>query len=208
MNRTRYLPIHIEGWLPQEPNLPSYMQKSNQDQVRRISIKKTATGITLLIIGIAIFSALAMPKSDPTFDNTFVLSPTDTTENFGVGYHCGGGATRIFIGEVYVQGSNVDFKANGTSEQNERLLVDRQIAGEYDFQVPANGDYSFKFEYPNNGQQSTVTFSLKAVWTEPVLVAIAFAVLLVSAPAGTVLVVLGLRGKVSRRAYPTSKMPA
>jgi small-conductance mechanosensitive channel len=179
------------------------MRTANPNKVRNISFKKTATGLALLLAGVVLFCILAMPQSQTIINDSFVLEPNEKSGRIGVGYYHGGPGSlnRNLVGEISVQGKNVDFSANGTNEQNARtLLINVPVYTEYEFKAPINNDYTFSFMNPNSDQQSTVTFTLKAVWTSTTLLVMAFIALSISAPAGTTLVVLGLRSKTTRKA--------
>ncbi len=173
----RYIPIHTQGWLPQDPYIPSHL-KIASNRHRRISKAKIVTGSTLLLIGlIAISMALmAMQRTSEIFDNSLVIDANERNSPIYVGGTYGTESSYdkppTHEGKIIVNGGTVEFTVISTEQitktfynngkmvnctvgsndpKDSHQIINTTIEGTYTFSIPANGDYEFVIQ--NSGDQ-------------------------------------------------------
>ncbi len=217
----RYIPILTQGWLPQDPYIPSHL-KIVSNRHRRIGKAKTVAGSTLLLIGLfaLLVSIMAVQQSRGTFSDSYVLAPNQKSSEVGTsGGHYSSDPfynMHSFEGQIIVEGENVEFKVVSreptviTNDVNGRKtnctvymrdsatheVLSTTIDGTYAFNLPANGDYSYEYIVQNTGsQQATVNFQLKETQTAISRLIPGAIALLVAALPGTVLIISGRKGK-------------
>ena len=93
------------------------------------------------------------------------------------------------IGEVVVEGGGINFTANGYNTGHIKNVF---VSQNYSFVInPADDLYTFTFDNVG-GIQSSVRFTLKERWMNILLLIPSFIILLISAPAGIVLIVMDI----------------
>jgi len=161
---------------------------------------KTVLGLVLLSLGVSLFllSFLFVTKTDTVVDVSFVLEHGEKRgpDQDGIYHH-----TRVFsrsalIGKVLVLGGAVNFSANGYNAWHlENVFVSR----DYSFVVdPADDLYWFVFENVDDNIGSSIRFTLKERWIDYLLLIPAFIILLILAPLGIVLIIMGLHERPRR----------
>ncbi len=217
----RYIPILTQGWLPQDPYIPSHL-KIVSNRHRRISKAKIVTGSTLLLIGLfaLLVSIFAVQQSYGTFSDSYVLEPNQkSNEAWTSGGHFSLDPfynNHSFEGQIIVEGKNVEFKVisreptvitydfNGkktnstvySRDSDTHEVLSTTVDGSYTFNLPANGDYSYEYVLQNTGsQQAKVNFQLKETQTAISRLIPGAIALLVTALPGTVLIISGRKGK-------------
>lgn len=189
MNLKRSLKNKIRGWLPAEPDLNLVKRTMG-----RRNLAKPVAGVVLVSLGLTamLVSFLVATRTDTVIDKSFVLKPNEKFGSYenGTYYHAHVISKSALLGEVLVQGGNVNFTANG---YNTQLLKGIVVNHTFSLMIdPADDQYTFTFE--NTGHEpSTVNFTLKETWMPFLLLAPAFVILLISAPTGTILIVRGLQ---------------
>ncbi len=195
MNLKRSLKNRIRGWLPEEPDLNSIKRTMGPRNLG----KKPVVGVVLVSLGVAsvLFSLLIATRTDTVIDTSFVLKPTEKSEPYenGTYYHTHVISKSTLIGEVLVEGSDINFTANGYNTPHLKNIV---ISQNYSLVIkPADDQYTFTFE--NTGDNlSSITFTLKERWLPFLSLLPAFIILLILAPIGTRLIVAGVRKKPSQ----------
>jgi hypothetical protein len=216
------LHIHIttQGWLPQDPYIPSHL-KIGSNRHRRISKAKIVTGSTLLLIGLIalLVSIMAAQQIGEIYSDSYVLTPNQKSGEVSTS----GGTFPInpyynhcFEGKIIVEGKNVEFKIISkeptviTHDVNGRKVnytvymrdspthevLSTTVDGTYKFNLPANGDYAYEYVLQNTGsQQAKVTFQLNEIQTAIGMLIPGAIALLVTALPGTVLIISGRKGK-------------
>jgi hypothetical protein len=216
------LHIHIstQGWLPQDPYIPSHL-KIASNKHRRISKAKIVTGSTLLLIGLIAFSMalMAMQYNSEIWDKTLVLNSNERNSPMYAGGTYGTDSSYdkppTNEGKIIVNGGTVEFTVISTEQikktfhingkpvnctvgsndpNDSHEIISTTIEGTYAFSIPANGDYEFIIQ--NSGsQQATVNFNLTTTWTYMIVPIIGLGILLVTALPGTVLIISGRKSK-------------
>lgn len=224
----RYIPIITQGWLPQDPYIPSHL-KIVSNRHRRIGKAKTVAGSTLLLIGLIalLVSIMAVQQSRGHFSDSYVLAPNQKSSEVSTsgGHHSSDPFYNMhsFGGQIIVEGENVEFKVVSreptviTCDVNGRKInctvymrdsvthdvLSATIDGTYKFNLPANGDYSYEYVIQNKGsQQARVSFQLQETQITISRLIFGAIALLVTALPGTILIV---NGRKSRKA--TFQMP-
>jgi hypothetical protein len=220
------IPITTQGWLPQDPYIPSHL-KIASNRNRRISKAKIVTGSTLLLIGLIAFSMalMAMQYTSEICDKSLVINANERNSPMYIGGTYGTDSSYdkppTQEGKITVNGGPVEFTVIsteqitktfynngnlvnctvGSPDPNDRhQVINTTIEGTYTFSIPANGDYEYIFQ--NSGsQQATVDFNLKTTWTFMILPIIGLGILLVTALPGTALIVSGRKGKKQQLLY-------
>lgn len=215
--------IHIltQGWLPQDPYIPSHL-KIASNRHRQISKAKTVAGSTLLLIGLIalLISTLAVQQTREIHSDSYVLASNQKSGEVSTS----GGHFSLdpfynmhsFEGQIIVEGENVEFKVVSreptviTNDVNGRKtnctvymrdsatheVLSTTVDGTYAFNLPANGDYAYEYIIQNTGsQQATVNFQLKETQTAISRLIPGATALLVAALPGTVLIISGRKGK-------------
>ena len=205
--------IHIttQGWLPQDPYIPSHL-KIVSNRHRRIGKAKIVTGSTLWLIGLValLLSILAVQQSCGILNYSYVLEPDQKSDQ---AFTSGGHYTsdpfynmHSFEGQIIVEGENVEFKVlsrEGNSAvylsndpKDTQEVISTTVDGTYTFNLPANVDYSYDYVIQNTGsQQATVNFQLKETQIAISMLIPGAIALLVTALLGTVLIISGRKGK-------------
>jgi hypothetical protein len=224
----RYIPIHTQGWLPQDPYIPSRL-KIVSNRHRRIGKAKTVAGSTLLLIGLIALSVsiLAVQQTRAVHSDSYVLASNQKSSEVST---AGGHYSfdpfynmHSFGGKVIVEGENVEFKVVSreptvmTYDLNGRKInctvymrdsathevLSTTVDGTYKFNLPANGDYAYEYIVQNTGsQQARVRFQLQETQIAVSRLIPGAIALLVTALPGTILIV---SGRKSRKA--TFQMP-
>jgi hypothetical protein len=222
--------IHIttQGWLPQDPYIPSHL-KIVSNRHRRIGKAKIATGSTLLLIGVIalLLSVMAMQQTHEIHSDSYVLESNQKSGEVGTS----GGHFSLdpfynmhsFEGQIIVEGKNVELKVisreptvitddvNGKKtnctvymrDSATHEVLSTTVDGTYKFNLPANGDYSYDYVIQNNGGQSAkVNFQLKETQIAISMLIPGAIALVVTALPGTVLIVKGLKGKKAAMMMP------
>ncbi|XHH08135.1 MAG: emp24/gp25L/p24 family protein [Candidatus Bathyarchaeia archaeon] len=214
------IPIATQGWLPQDPYIPSHL-KIVSNKHRWISKAKIVTGSTLLLIGLIAFSMalMAMQRTNEIYDKSLVINANERNSPMYLG---GGYGTASSYdkpptqeGKITVNGGSVEFTVISTEQitktfyNNGRLvnctvnspdpndrhqIISTTVEGSYTFSIPANGYYEFIFQNLGS-QQATVDFNLKTTWTFMIPLIIGLGILLVTALPGTLLLVSGRKSK-------------
>jgi hypothetical protein len=191
--------IHIttQGWLPQDPYIPSHL-KIASNKHRQISKAKIAAGSTLLLIGLIAFSMFlgASEQSFGALDYTYTLNPGVKDSPFFVSstYHTANSYDRqpTHDGKIIVNGGTVELTVQDSKDSHQ--IISTTIDDTYSFSIPASGDYEFVFH--NVGSQKagiTLEYETNATYMVPLI--IGSVALLVTALSGTVLIVKGFRSK-------------
>ncbi len=153
---------------------------------------KKVVGLVLLLVGSSLFilSFFSATRTDTVIDSSFVL---ETGEEYETYYH-----TRIIgksslTGEVVVEGAGVYLTAYGHNTKHlENVFTDQNLS----FTInPADDLYTFTFENSGSSVQSSVKFTLEEKWLSFFMLIPGFIGLLISAPAGIALIIVGLRKK-------------
>jgi hypothetical protein len=214
--------IHIttQGWLPQDPYIPSHL-KIASNKHRQISKAKIIAGSTLLLIGLIVLLvsiAAAQQIREINSDSYILVSNQKSGE-----VYTGGGTFPLdpynrhyFEGQIIVEGKNVEFtvisreptvithdfngiKVNSTVYSRDSAtheVLSATVDGTYKFDLPAYGDYAYEYALQNNGsQQAKVTFQLNEIQTAIGMLIPGVIALLVTALPGTVLIISGRKGK-------------
>ncbi len=225
----RYIPIHTQGWIPQDPYIPRHL-KIASNRHRQISKAKTVAGSTLLLIGLIalVISIAAVQQSRQIWSQSYVLNPDQKSDQ---SFTSGGHYTldpfynnHSFEGQIIVEGENVKFKVisedqkgvtwehngkkvnctvNSNDPQDIHQVISTTVDGSYKFNLPANGDYSYGYVLQNNGsQQARVTFQLNDTQTAIGMLIPGAIALLATALPGTVLIISGRKGKKQLASMP------
>jgi hypothetical protein len=224
----RYIPIHTQGWLPQDPYIPSHIKIVSNRQ-RRIGKAKTVTGSTLLLIGLIalLVSIMAVQQTRGHFSDSYVLAPNQKSGEVVTagGHHSVDPFYNMhsFGGQIIVEGENVEFKVVSreptvmTYDLNGRKInctvymrdsathevLSTTVDGTYKFNLPANGDYSYEYIIQNTGsQQARVSFQLQETQIAISRLIPGAITLLVTALPGTVLIISGRKGKKATALMP------
>jgi hypothetical protein len=223
----RYIPIHTQGWLPQDPYIPSHL-KIVSNRHRRIGKAKIVTGSTLLLIGLIalLVSVMAVQQIREIHSDSYVLAPnqkSDEVSTSGGYFSLDPYNNHRFEGQIIVDGKNVEFKVisreptvktydvngkkiNGTVYSRDSAtheVLSTTVDGTYTFNLPANGDYSYEYVLQNNGsQQSRVTFQLNEIQTAIGMLIPGAIALLVTALPGTALIISGRKSKKATLMMP------
>ncbi len=217
------LHIHIttQGWLPQDPYIPSHLKIASKRH-RLIGKAKTVAGSTLLLIGLIalLVSIMAVQQTREIHSDSYVLVPNQKSGEVGTS----GGHFSLdpfynmhsFEGQIIVEGKNVEFKVISreptviTYDVNGRKtnctvymrdsatheVLSTTVNGTYKFNLPANGDYSYEYVVQNTGsQQVKVNFQLNETQTAISMMIPGAIALLATALPGTVLIISGRKGK-------------
>ena len=214
--------IHIttQGWLPQDPYIPSHLKIASNRHSQK-SKAKIVIGSTLLLIGlIAISMALmAMQQTSEILDKPLVINANERNSPMYISgtYDTDSSYDKppTQDGKITVNGGPVDFTVirtesitktfynNGkmvhstlsSNDPNDsHQIINTTIEGAYTFSIPPNGEYEFIIK--NSGDQpAIVDFNLKVTWTFMIVPIIGLGILLVTALPGTVLIVSGRKGK-------------
>jgi hypothetical protein len=200
----RYIPIHTQGWLPQDPYIPSHL-KITTNTHWQISKAKIIAGSTLLLIGLIAF-AMFLGATEQTFgttDYTYDLNPGVKDSPFLVSgtYHIANSYDKqpTHDGKIIVNGGTVEFTVQDSKDSHQ--IISTTIDDTYTFNIPATGDYEFVFHNVGS-QQARVTFEYKTTATYVIPLIIGSVALLVTALPGTVLIVKGLKGKKAAMMMP------
>ena len=191
--------IHIttQGWLPQDPYIPSHLKIAFNNH-RQISKAKIAAGSTLLLIGLIAFSMflLAMEQTSGATDYTYNLNPGVKDSPFFVSgtHHTANSydSQPVHDGKIIVNGGTVELTVQDSKDS--RQIISTTIDDTYSFSIPANEDYEFVFQNVGS-QKADVTLEYKTTATYVIPLIIGSVALLVTALPGTVLIVKGLKGK-------------
>jgi hypothetical protein len=191
--------IHIttQGWLPQDPYIPSHL-KISSNKHRQISKAKIVAGSTLLLIGLIAFSMflLATEQTSGTTDYTYTVNPGVKDSPFSVsGIHQTANSYDMqptHDGKIIVNGGTVEFTVQDPKDSHQ--IISTTIDDTYSFSIPATGDYEFVF-HNIGSQKASVTFEYKTTATYLIPLIIGSVALLVTALPGTVLIVKGLKAK-------------
>ncbi len=215
-----HMHITTQGWLPQDPIIPSHLEIVSSRH-RRISKAKIVTGSTLLLIGLIalLVSIMAAQQIREIHSESCVLESNQKSivgssggVSFSHPYY-----NRCFEGQIIVEGKNVELKVvsrepivktydvNGTKGYSTVYMRDTPthevpstfVDGAYKFNLPANGDYyDYECALQNTGsQQAKVTFQINEIQTDIGMLIPGAIVLLVTALIGTLLIVSGRKGK-------------
>ncbi len=219
--------ITTQGWLPQNPYVPSHL-KIVSSRHRWIGKAKIVTGSTLLLIGlIALLSSIAaVQQIREIHSESCVLESNQKSGELSTGggtYPSDPYNNHYFEAQITVEGKNVTFKVvtkepivktydvNGTKgysivymrDSPTHELLSTRVDGECKLNLPVNGEYNYECTLQNNGgQQAKVTFQLNEIQTDIGKLIPGAIALLVTALPGTVLIV---SGRKSRKA--TFQMP-
>ena len=192
--------IHIttQGWLPQDPYIPSHL-KITTNTHRQISKPKIVAGSTLLLIGLIAFTAFFASMTTHTlltWDETHVLNPGEQNRALWPGiYHTANSYDKqpTHDGKITVNGGTVEFTVQDSKDSGQ--IISTAIDDTYSFSIPASGDYDFVIQNVGS-QKASVNLELKTMATYVMVpLMIGSVALLVTALPGTVLIVKGLRGK-------------
>jgi hypothetical protein len=191
--------IHIatQGWLPQDPYIPSHL-KIASNKHRQISKTKIAAGSTLLLIGLIAFSMflLATEQTFGTTDYTYILNPGVKDSPFFLSstHHTANSYDRqpTHDGKIIVNGGTIELTVQDSNDSHQ--IISTTIDGLYSFSIPATEDYEFVFHNVGS-QQARVTLEYETNATYMVPLIIGSVALLGTALPGTVLIVKGLKGK-------------
>jgi hypothetical protein len=219
-------PITTQGWLPQDPIIPSHV-KIVSNRHRQIGKAKIVTGSTLLLIGLIalLVSIMAVQQTQlirEIHNDSCVLEPNQRSveASTGGGYYPNYNIHSI-EGQIIVEGRNVELNIVSRDPIVKTIDVDGKkgysivymrdspthevlsatVDGTYKFNLPANGEYNYECALQNNGsQQAKVTFQLNETQTDTDIGKLipGVIVLLVTVLPGTVLIVSGRR---SRKAF-------
>jgi hypothetical protein len=182
----------IRGWLPKESNLNGVKRTMG----RRNLVNEPVLGVVLVSLGVTalLFSILIATRADTVIDRSFVLESDEESEPYksGTYYHTHVISKSTLLGEVIVDGGNVNFTGNG---YNTQYLKNICISQNYSLVIkPADDKYTLIFE--NTGvDPSTIKFTLKEKWMPFFALAPAFVILLILTLMGTALIISGLRKK-------------
>jgi hypothetical protein len=211
--------IHIltQGWLPQEPYIPSHLKIASNRHSRK-SKAKIVTGSTLLLIGLIAFSMalMVMQRNSEIFDKSLVINANERNSPLFAGGTYGTASSYdkppTNEGKIIVNGGTVEFTVISTEQITKTYYTNGQLInctvgspdpndshqiinttieeGTYTFSIPANGDYEFIIQ--NSGDQpAMVSFNLTTTWTFLIVPIIGLGILLVTAIPGTLLIVSG-----------------
>jgi len=158
---------------------------------------KTFVGLVLLLLGLSLFllSFFSVTRTDTVIDISFVLDPGEKYEPYenGTYYHTRVISKSTLTGEVVVEGGGISFMADGYNTQH---LKNVSINQNYSFVInPADDLYTFNFDNGGSDIPSSIKFTLKEEWMDILSLIPAFIILLISAPAGIALIIMGLRKK-------------
>jgi hypothetical protein len=214
--------IHLttQGWLPQDPYIPSRL-KIVSNRHNRTSKAKIVAGSTLLLISlIAISMALmSMQQTNEIFDKNLVINANErnspmfvcgtyrthspcakppTHEGTFVVNHGTVEFTVISTAQItktyYHNGKNVTYTVGSNDPNDTHQVINATIKDTYNFSVPANGDYEFIIQ--NSGDQPvTVNFKLKTTCIYLMAPIVVLGILLGSALPGAVLITSGCKVK-------------
>ena len=199
--------IHIttQGWLPQDPYIPSHL-KIASNKHRQISKAKTIAGSALLLIGLIAFTISLVSMTTQTlltWDETFVLNPSEQNRALWPGiYHIANSYDKqpTHDGKIIVNGGTVEFTVQDSTDS--RQIISTTIDDTYPFSIPASEDYDFIIQNVGS-QKASVNLELKTMATYVVgPLMIGSVALLVTALPGTVLIVKGLKGKKATLMMP------
>ena len=198
--------IHIttQGWLPQDPYIPSHL-KIASNKHRQIIKAKIIAGSTLLIIGLIAFSMflLATEQTFGATDYTYTLNPGVKDSPFFVSsaYNTANSYDwqPTHEGKIIVNGGAVEFTVQDPKDSHQ--IISATIDGSYSFSIPATEDYKFVFHNVGS-QQARVALEYETNATYMVPLMIGSVALLVTALPGTVLIVKGLKGKKAPMMMP------
>ncbi|XHH07596.1 MAG: hypothetical protein ACFCUE_08400 [Candidatus Bathyarchaeia archaeon] len=220
--------ITTQGWLPQDPYVPSHL-KIISSRHRWIGKAKIVTGSTLLLIGLIalLVSIMAVQQTQQIreiHNDSCVLEPNQRSveASTGGGYYPYYNIHSI-EGQIIVEGKNVElniisrepivntYDVNGTKgysivymrDSPTHEVLSATVDGTYKFNLPANGEYNYECALQNAGsQQAKVTFQLNEIQTDIGKLTPGAITLLVTALPGTILII---SGRKSRKA--TFEMP-
>ena len=159
---------------------------------------KTFIGFVLLFLGLAFFllSFFSATRVDTVINISFNLKTGEKYEPYENGtYHHTRVASiaTVLIGEVIVEDGSISFTASGYNTQHLKNVFINQNRN---FAInPADDLYTFTFDNTGSDGASSIKFTLKEKGMDTLSLAPALIVLLVSVPAGIVLIVVGLRKK-------------
>lgn len=193
--------IHIttQGWLPQDPYIPSHL-KIPSNRNRQISKAKIVAGSTLLLIGLIAFTAsfaVMTTHNLLTWDETRVLNPGEQNRALWPGIYNTANYDKqpTHEGKITVNGGTVEFTVQDSKDS--RQIISTTIDDTYSFSIPASGDYDFVVQ--NVGRQkASVNLELETTATYVVTpLMIGLVALLVTALPGTALIISARKGKKS-----------
>jgi hypothetical protein len=211
--------VPARGWLPQEPYIPSHL-KINFRTRQRSKVKATL-GLVLLLFGVValVLSVASVQKTNEIFNDSFSLSPNQTSSPYSVSYNSHSQSPFItqpvLCGEVSIRGENVEFTVVNQEQQSMTLIHDGKeveckvanqgpqashqviqtaVNQEYSFNLPINTPYKFAFQNPSGSESVFIEFALRATWTDTVVLIPGLIVLAATGIPGTTLLAVGLRG--------------
>ncbi|MFQ6064124.1 MAG: hypothetical protein ACE5L6_01475 [Candidatus Bathyarchaeia archaeon] len=161
---------------------------------------KTFVGLILLLLGLSLFvvSFFSITRTDTVIDISFVLDPGEKYEPYGNGtyYHTRVISKSTLSGEVVAVSGGINFTANGYNTQHLKNVFINQ---NHSFIIdPADDLYTFTFDNTGNDIPSSIKFTLKEKWMNLLSLIPAFIILLITAPAGIALIIVGLRQKTGK----------
>jgi hypothetical protein len=186
-------PNHATKACPKKPNaqVPYHFYWHGKGVQRRFYV-----GLVLLSLGVTLFfsSFLIATKTDTVIDTSFVLEPSEEYETY---YHTRVITISSLTGEVVVEGVGVYLTAYGYNTKHLRnVFVNQNLS----FTINSAHDlYTFTFENTGGNLQSSVKFTLEEKWLNFSMLIPGFIGLMISVPAGTVLIVAGLRKKTKEK---------
>jgi hypothetical protein len=191
--------IHIatQGWLPQDPYIPSHL-KTASNKHRQISKVKIVAGSTLLLIGLLAFTAsfaLMTTHTLLTWDETRVLNPGEQNRALWPSIYNTANCDKqpTHDGKIIVNGGTVEFTVQDSKDS--RQIISTTIDDTYSFSIPANEDYNFVIQNVGS-QKASVNLELETMAPFVVVpLMIGSVALLVTALPGTVLIISGRKGK-------------
>ena len=213
--------IPARGWLPQEPYIPSHL-KINPIKTRQRSKVKATLGLVLLLFGVValVLSLSSVQKTNEIFNDSFSLSPNQTSSPYSVSYNSHSQSPFItqpvLYGEVSTQEENVEFIVVNQEQQTMTFIHDGKevectvvnqdpqarhqiiqtaVNQEYSFNLPINTPYEFTLQNPSSNQPVFIEFALRATWTNTAVLIPGLIALTATCIPGTTLLALGLRGK-------------
>jgi hypothetical protein len=229
------IPITTQGWLPQDPIIPSHL-KIVSSRHRRIGKVKIVTGSTLLLIGLIalLVSIMAAQQIREIHNESCILESNQKSivSSSGSVAFSNPNNNRFFEGQIIVEGKNVELKVisrepivktyddiDGKKGYSTAYSLDSPtqeipstfIGGTYKFKLPANDlpsneTYYYECALQNNGsQQAKVTFQINEIQTDIGKLIPGAVALLVTATVGTLLIVSGRKGKKASVAIPLNE---
>lgn len=219
------IPITTQGWLPQDPYIPSHLISNRH---RRMGKAKIVTGSTLLLIGLIalLVSIMAVQQIREIHSESCVLESNQksiVSSSGGVPlshpYY-----NRCFEGKIIVESKNVELKVisrepivktydvDGKKGYSTAYSLDSPthevltslVDDTYKFNLPVNGDYyDYECALQNNGsQQAKVTFQINEIQTDISKLIPGAIALFATALPGTALIISGRKGKKAAASIP------